>query len=322
MAPEPKKKDPRKQLLKPLVGSKGFQGVTGLHPVMQGVKPMGKSPGVVSAGDATSDWAAGTAPRGRPVSNLGSYLLKPTPDAPTGIEMLNDKPDLINQVQDQYLKAFQLPPALQPKYLRKPEVMDRQRAKAISKGWARTEEPALMLSHGQFKSLAAAVNNPDIGGFTVATEGSMAGQSPPDRFLVGTQKHGQTPTPLPVSAEHIQQYAESKKGVLSRRERFLGSWGEAGMAHNDISQGYKTTPTGETTARRVALRENQEAYGVTGSEGEYMGTVNNPFHPKMYSGDIVPPPPTAEHKRIWAEMPSRTRTTSREALQRQRDLGR
>jgi hypothetical protein len=77
----------------------------------------------------------GPAPAGRPKSNIGQYLIRPTNDTLTGFEMLNDKPDLINQVHDKYLKAFQLPPALQPKYLRKPTVMDNLRSSAISKGW-------------------------------------------------------------------------------------------------------------------------------------------------------------------------------------------
>jgi hypothetical protein len=49
--------------------------------------------------------------------------------------MINDNPDILKRVNDAYMKKFQLPPALQPKYLRKPEVMESQRSKAISKGW-------------------------------------------------------------------------------------------------------------------------------------------------------------------------------------------
>jgi hypothetical protein len=83
----------------------------------------------------TTTLPVGNAPAGRPPSNLGNYLIKPTPETDTGFEMVNDKPDLVNQVHEKYLKAFQLPPALQPKYLRKPEVMESQRSKSISRGW-------------------------------------------------------------------------------------------------------------------------------------------------------------------------------------------
>ena len=86
-----------------------------------------------SNGDATIP--LGPAPPGRPISNIGDYLLKPTDATTTGYEMLNDQPDLIDKVNEQYLKSFQLPPALQPKYLRKPEALDHQRATKISKGW-------------------------------------------------------------------------------------------------------------------------------------------------------------------------------------------
>lgn len=72
---------------------------------------------------------------GRPVSNIGKYLIKPTAEVDSGFEMINFEPDMIAKVHKTYLKAGQLPPALQPKYLRKPEVLDTGRAKAISKGW-------------------------------------------------------------------------------------------------------------------------------------------------------------------------------------------
>lgn len=72
---------------------------------------------------------------GRPQSNIGKYLLKPTAEMDSGYEMINSDPDVLTRVHKQYLKAGQLPPALQPKYLRKPAVMDKQRGTAISKGW-------------------------------------------------------------------------------------------------------------------------------------------------------------------------------------------
>ena len=42
---------------------------------------------------------------------------------------------MLKQVHEKYLKNGELPPSLQPKYLRKPEVLDANRAKNISKGW-------------------------------------------------------------------------------------------------------------------------------------------------------------------------------------------
>ena len=86
--------------------------------------------GAISAGSAL-----GPAPPGRPVSNIGKYLIKPTAEINTGYEMINADPNVLKDVHQRYLKAFELPPALQPKYLRKPEVMDHQRARAISRGW-------------------------------------------------------------------------------------------------------------------------------------------------------------------------------------------
>jgi hypothetical protein len=74
---------------------------------------------------------------GRPESNIGKYIIKPTDKSKTGHEMLNAEPMIIEQMHAQYLKQFELPPALQPKYLRKPEVMENQRRKEISKGWVK-----------------------------------------------------------------------------------------------------------------------------------------------------------------------------------------
>ena len=74
-------------------------------------------------------------PAGRPVSNIGAYLFKPTDTTESGGEFVNTTPPSIQKVEQDYLKKGQLPPALQPKYLRKPEVMDTQRRKAISKGF-------------------------------------------------------------------------------------------------------------------------------------------------------------------------------------------
>jgi hypothetical protein len=92
--------------------------------------------GVPYAGvPTTTALPVGEAPPGRPPSNLGKYLIKPTNRGDTGFEMLNTTPDLIDQVNKQYLRKGELPMALQPKYLRKPEVLDTARRKNISRGW-------------------------------------------------------------------------------------------------------------------------------------------------------------------------------------------
>jgi hypothetical protein len=78
---------------------------------------------------------------GRPPSNLGNYLIKPTPASDTGFEMLNEQPDLLKQVQEKFLSMKQLPSKLQPgglrnpKYTDRPDVMETNRAKNTSRGW-------------------------------------------------------------------------------------------------------------------------------------------------------------------------------------------
>ena len=93
------------------------------------------SVGVRAGGAGSAASALGPPLPGRPVSNIGKYLIKPTAEVNTGFEMINSDPNILKEVHQKYLKAFMLPPALQPKYLRKPEVMDHQRANAISRGW-------------------------------------------------------------------------------------------------------------------------------------------------------------------------------------------
>ena len=74
-------------------------------------------------------------PGGRPVSNVGRYLFRPTDNDTSGGEIINATPDAIRSVNENFLKKGQLPPALQPKYLRKPEVMQQATNKKISKGF-------------------------------------------------------------------------------------------------------------------------------------------------------------------------------------------
>ena len=80
---------------------------------------------------------------GRPESNVGRYLIKPTDKSDTGFEVLNADPTIIGQAHERYLKQYELPPALQPKYLRRPEVLDRSRRKEISKGWIKPRNQVL-----------------------------------------------------------------------------------------------------------------------------------------------------------------------------------
>ena len=83
-----------------------------------------------------------TPPAGRPKVNTRRFMLKPTDRVPSGVEYLNTLPAAMRKVQEEYLAKHELPPALQPKYLRKPEVMDKQRAVAISHGWRKPRSRA------------------------------------------------------------------------------------------------------------------------------------------------------------------------------------
>jgi hypothetical protein len=73
-------------------------------------------------------------PVGRPKSNIGNYLIKPSANALSGYEMLNDSPDVLDQVHAKYLQAQELPPHLQPVRFQSP-IVEHGRALAISRGW-------------------------------------------------------------------------------------------------------------------------------------------------------------------------------------------
>lgn len=80
-------------------------------------------------------------PVGRPPSNIGKYLIKPSANALSGYEMLNETPDVIDQVNKNYLKAQELPPHLQPVRFHSP-TLEHNRSLAISRGWRKPRSRA------------------------------------------------------------------------------------------------------------------------------------------------------------------------------------
>jgi hypothetical protein len=76
----------------------------------------------------------GSAPAGRPPTNLGKYLIKPTDSTITGYEMLNETPDLLDSVHTKFLQKFELPTHLRPTRFLSPE-LEHGRGIGISKGF-------------------------------------------------------------------------------------------------------------------------------------------------------------------------------------------
>lgn len=74
-------------------------------------------------------------PAGRPKTNIRPFILKPTDRLPSGAEYINTMPPTVKAVHEKFLSGHKLPPALAPSYIRRPEVMEKGRAAAISKGW-------------------------------------------------------------------------------------------------------------------------------------------------------------------------------------------
>jgi hypothetical protein len=172
----------------------------------------------------------------------------------------------------------------------------------------RKQRQRLGLDYASYRDLSEFVNHPEVGGFTAIPTGPRAGEAPPNTFLVGTKAEEKV-VGTPTRAEDIMTYAEEREPVLTRRGRFLGGWQDSGRTFLDSPRGYPTTPRGESSARRATLREDQEAYGALDAEGQYAGSMYNPYHERAKSGDIVASDST-EQRKIWAAMPERTGTTS------------
>jgi hypothetical protein len=74
------------------------------------------------------------APTGRPPSNIGKYLVKPTDTTLTGYEMLNETPDLLESVNKKFMEKYELPTHLRPTRFLSPH-LEHGRGLAISKGF-------------------------------------------------------------------------------------------------------------------------------------------------------------------------------------------
>jgi len=75
-----------------------------------------------------------SAPTGRPPSNLGKYLVKPTDTTLQGYEMLNQEPDLLESVNKKFMEKYELPTHLRPTRFLSPE-LEHGRGLAISRGF-------------------------------------------------------------------------------------------------------------------------------------------------------------------------------------------
>ena len=97
------------------------------------------SPTTLNIGEAGQVGSA--SPTGRPKSNLGNYLIKPTDTTITGYEMLNENPDLLDQVHTKFIEKFELPTHLRPTRFLSPE-LEHNRGLNISRGWRKPRSRA------------------------------------------------------------------------------------------------------------------------------------------------------------------------------------
>ena len=245
--------------------------------------------------------SGGGGPPGRPPSNLGQYLIKPTNRSNTGYEMLNTEPDILGKVNEQYLRQGQLPLALQPKYLRKPEVLDAPRKRNISKGWRKPrssrDERSRNLNYRQVGEYVKRANAG--GGFTVKAYGPNAGTGSADKYMVGirdlrptgawTSTRAEVGGDVEATTEQGMAFIEQRRRSTVGARRLLG-WLARRRPHllRRVAS-YPQTRRGERRHKRFAVKRGEEAIGT-------VGPLAGGKHP-------TPRPPTRSTARIARSTP-------------------
>lgn len=154
------------------------------------------------------------------------------------------------------------------------------------------------LSAAQLDHLANQFNDPNQGGFTVKPFGPERGEGRRSVFTVGVRQHGQNGIPVPISADTIGDFVDSRADVFRSNPDFdLGGWNDSEKPAEragalDVVQEYPV-PSGAEAAMWHAHRDKEEAVGVLGSQGEYVESIYRVRPDKVYP-QIVKGPYTGE----------------------------
>lgn len=137
------------------------------------------------------------------------------------------------------------------------------------------------LSPHILKSLEEDINQP-YGGFTVKSHGPNAGQSVKDSYMVGLAEHGQNDMPLPITAEQISDFADSRGDVLVDRSNYLGGFNDTEKGNSgrnpgslDVSRAFPRSE-GEFPAMMQARwggKRPEDSVGVVDEHGEYSHAI-------------------------------------------------
>lgn len=104
------------------------------QPNLPGLMSQARAPAVQARTPTERAVPQDSAAVGRPPSNIGKYLVKPTDTTISGYEMLNDSPDLLDSVHKKFMEKYELPTHLRPTRFLSPE-LEHGRGVAISKGF-------------------------------------------------------------------------------------------------------------------------------------------------------------------------------------------
>ena len=128
------------------------------------------------------------------------------------------------------------------------------------------------LSPLQLGSLADRLADPEQAGFSARAFGPGAGEEPPaNSYMVATPGQGQNNMIMPVSAEEIGSFANSRTATLRPEGRYLGGWSVGKEASLDVSQAYPFSQGHQAMNQGIA--GNEIGIGMIGRRGQYVGTM-------------------------------------------------
>ncbi len=130
------------------------------------------------------------------------------------------------------------------------------------------------LNPKQVARLTQAVNDPEIGGFTVATHGEARGGVPAtvrDSYVVGQARYGENNITAPAKQSDLQHFLQTRKEPLQQEGRYLGGWNNTaeGKVALDVVRAYPRDQRGLTEATFSGLVQGEDAIGSFKPNGQY-----------------------------------------------------
>jgi hypothetical protein len=124
--------------------------------------------------------------------------------------------------------------------------------------------------------------NQDYGGFTVKSHGPNVGQPAKDSYMVGLAQHGQNNMALPITAQQISDFAESRGDALSEDANYLGGFNDTAKGERGKNPGSLDVSKAFPRSGGLALpmmqayyggKRPEDSIGILNEKGEYGGEI-------------------------------------------------